>query len=217
MAEHPVQFHVEPMRLADVAAVAELEKKVFTLPWSAHAFDYELRYNRTAHFLVVRACSENASGSGGQADTGGEPARELVAFAGYWHIVDEVHICTLAVHPDYRQLGLASLLLLRIMDQARGLSADVATLEVRVSNDAAIRLYDKFGFSVVGRRKAYYSDNREDAYIMTTGSLSSRPMVRQLDALRAELEERLGPEAGAAADDVDSAGGRNLTGQGRRY
>lgn len=181
MTELLAPYVVEKMHLSDVPAVAELEKQVFTLPWSAHAFDYELRYNRTAHFLVARP----APPSGEVND------RAIVGFTGFWHIVDEVHICTLAVHPAHRQRGLASLLLLAVMDQARELQAEVATLEVRISNETAIRLYERFGFRIVGRRKAYYSDNREDAYIMTADSLSLPESINRLKRIRTLMLERM--------------------------
>jgi ribosomal-protein-alanine N-acetyltransferase len=86
---------------------------------------------------------------------------------GFWFIVDEAHISTIAVHPDFRQHGIGEILLQWALREALHLDAQLVTLEVRVSNHKAINLYEKYGFEVVGRRAHYYRDNNEDALLMT--------------------------------------------------
>ena len=91
----------------------------------------------------------------------------MVGYAGFWLIVDEAHIGTIAVHPLWRQRGLGEKLLVTLLRQARELGAVLATLEVRPGNQAAQRLYRRHGFAEVGQRKRYYQDNGEDALLLT--------------------------------------------------
>jgi ribosomal-protein-alanine N-acetyltransferase len=148
------------MTLADLPAVLEIDHLSFVLPWPERSYRFELSENPAAHLMV--------------AEMGQENHRAIVGYVGYWLIVDEAHISTIAVDPGRRGQGLGELLLSHAMDAARNLGADMATLEVRASNEAAINLYRKFGFQVVGRRAAYYRDNEEDALLMTLTGLSAR-------------------------------------------
>jgi len=205
MDKHEIPYIVERMALADVPQVGALERMVFTLPWSNHAFEYELQYNPMAYFVVVRRRVSDAEVRQG-APAGG--LRRLVSrptlspalgYGGFWLIVDEAHICTLAVHPEWRGQGLGELLLVNMVDHATALNAAVATLEVRTSNLTAQRLYHKYGFEVVGLRQGYYSDNHEDALIMTTPPLVSAAYQNRLQeckfALRGRLVAQLTPTA----------------------
>jgi ribosomal-protein-alanine N-acetyltransferase len=199
MDDHEIPYIVERMTLADVPEVGALERMVFTLPWSNHAFEYELQYNPMAYFVVVRHRETDAGGEERRRAPEGvigrlmsNPARQPVrGYAGFWFIVDEAHICTLAVHPEWRGQGLGELLLVHMIDHATALNAAVATLEARTSNLVAQQLYRKYGFEVVGLRKGYYSDNHEDALIMTTAPLVSASYRSHLQALRSSLQERL--------------------------
>jgi ribosomal-protein-alanine N-acetyltransferase len=112
-------------------------------------------------------------------------------------MVDEAHITTFAVLPAWRRQGVGARLLIELLDMAVGMGASVATLEVRLSNRAARSLYERFGFHPVGLRPRYYSDNHEDALIMTTGQLDSREMRERIDRLRA------GDEPGEVAERDD--------------
>ena len=152
---------VEPMRLEDVPAVHEIERLSFSTPWPAYAFEQELKGNRLARYLVARA---------GDA---------VVGFSGLWLMVDEAHITTFSVHPDWRRQGIGRQLMLSITELAIGIAARRMTLEVRVSNEAAQGLYRSFGFDVTGRRERYYTDDHEDALVMTTPDLSD-PRMRSL-------------------------------------
>jgi ribosomal-protein-alanine N-acetyltransferase len=108
----------------------------------------------------------------------------VVAYAGIWLMVDEAHITTFAVLPAYRRRGIGGLLLAELMAMSADLGAAVCTLEVRLSNAAARRLYAEFGFKPVGVRPRYYTDNGEDALIMTTDRLET-PEVQRLMAQKA--------------------------------
>lgn len=152
-----LQVHTRGMTLADLPAVREIDRLSFPLPWSERTYRFELLENESAHLLVAEASQP------------GE--RQVIGHVGFWIIIDEVHISTLAVHPEYRGNAIGEELLAQALDHARKLGATLATLEVRNSNLAAICLYKKFGFQVVGRRKRYYRDNHEDALLMTLNPL----------------------------------------------
>ncbi len=112
----------------------------------------------------------------------------MVAYGGIWLMVDEAHVTTFAVHPRYRRRRIGERLLLSLLDLAVDRHAREATLEVRLSNLGARRLYEKYGFRPVGIRPRYYSDNHEDALIMTTEPLAEPPMAARIARLRAELD-----------------------------
>ena len=111
-------------------------------------------------------------------------------------MVDEAHITTFAVHPAWRRQRIGERLLLAFLDLAVGRHAREATLEVRLSNVAARRLYEKYGFRPVGLRPRYYSDNSEDALIMTTEPLGEPRFRERIEPLRRALDD--GPAAGPA-------------------
>jgi ribosomal-protein-alanine N-acetyltransferase len=209
MARHEIPYTVETMRVADASAVAALERLVFPVPWPARAFEYELRHNPMSYFVVVRprrsGPSQNHS-SQQPADNGlpeGTPHPSILGYGGFWFIVDEAHICTLAVHPDWRGRGLGELLLVRLIDRATQIGAAVVTLEVRASNSTAQTMYRKYGLVQTGLRKGYYSDNREDAIIMTTDLISSAGFQRRLQELKASLWAKLSSQKAAAASEED--------------
>jgi ribosomal-protein-alanine N-acetyltransferase len=172
------------MTLDDLPAVHAIERASFSVPWPDDAYRNEIRTNRLASYVVARL--------------GGD----VVGFAGIWVIVDEAHVTTFAVDPRFRRRGVGERLLLALLDLSVQRLAREATLEVRLSNLPARRLYEKYGFRPVGIRPRYYSDNGEDALIMTTEALSSAGMRDRLERLRAQLDERpVDPDAAPNADD----------------
>ena len=142
------------MRLDDIDQVILIDRLSFSLPWPASAFRHELTNNPSSLLWVAEL--DLADGS---------PC--VVGAVVVWMILDEAHIATLAVHPDYRRQGISQLLLVIVLRQAIERGAALATLEVRANNLAAQALYKKFRFEIVGRRPRYYQDNYEDALIMT--------------------------------------------------
>jgi [ribosomal protein S18]-alanine N-acetyltransferase len=163
------------MRLEDLSAVHEIELASFTAPWPPHAYRSELESNKLAHYLVARA-----------GDT-------VAAYGGMWLMVDEAHITTFAVHPAWRRRRIGERLLLAFLDLAMDRDAHEATLEVRLSNLAARKLYEKYGFRPVGLRPHYYRDDHEDALIMTTTPLSEPAMRERIERLRVELDAAPAP------------------------
>jgi ribosomal-protein-alanine N-acetyltransferase len=176
VARPPVRLVIEPMALADLPSVHEIERRSFSTPWPSHAYRTELETNRLAHYRVVRVDGR------------------VVAYAGIWLMVDEAHVTTFAVDPAWRRRRVGETLLLAMMDLAIERGAREATLEVRLTNLAARRLYEKYGFRPVGIRPRYYSDNNEDALIMTTEALSGQRMRDRLERLREALESAPAPE-----------------------
>jgi len=116
-----------------------------------------------------------------------------------WLMVDEGHIITFAVHPDWRRQRIGERLLLAFLDLAAERGAHEATLEVRLSNLPARRLYEKYGFRPVGLRPRYYSDNAEDALIMTTLPLADPAMRERIARLRAAVDAAPAPSRPATA------------------
>jgi [ribosomal protein S18]-alanine N-acetyltransferase len=184
VARPPVAVRIEPMTLADLPAVHAIERASFFPTWPEDAYRNELLTNKLATYLVARLDGV------------------VVAFGGIWLMVDEAHITTFAVDPAWRRRSIGERLLVGLLDAAMVRRAREATLEVRLSNVAARRLYEKYGFRPVGIRPRYYSDNGEDALIMTTEPLDEPPMRERLARLRAGLEASGVPaaEASAASD-----------------
>ncbi|HEU0242578.1 MAG TPA: ribosomal protein S18-alanine N-acetyltransferase [Candidatus Limnocylindrales bacterium] len=170
------------MTVADLPSVQLIERASFTTPWPPQAYRQELESNRLAAYLV------------------GLIGEEIVAYGGIWLMVDEAHVTTFAVHPRYRRRRIGERLLLSLLDLSVDRHAREATLEVRLSNLAARRLYEKYGFRPVGLRPRYYSDNQEDALIMTTEPLAGAPMRERLARLREALDAS--PPPSAAPDDT---------------
>ncbi len=197
------------MELDDIPEVMAVEKECFPTPWPASAYKRELRDRSTARYLVARYHGTKIKHTPSRDDEPrrgfisiripifGKPAAVIptakppvVGFAGLWLMLDEAHITTIGVKASHRGRGVGELLLLGLFDAALEMGASLMTLEVRVSNVVAQKLYEKYGFERVGIRKGYYSDNGEDAYIMTVTDIQSSYYRAILQHHRAQLQER---------------------------
>ncbi|KJS88870.1 MAG: hypothetical protein JM58_00155 [Peptococcaceae bacterium BICA1-8] len=139
------------MELGDVSQVVEIENRSFPTPWSAYAFTCEILDNDFAYYFVITA----------------EDDRDcVIGYGGMWIILDEAHITNIAIIPQYRGKRFGEVLLTNLMGLALAKGADRITLEVRVSNTSAKKLYSRLGFEAAGLRKGYYVDTKEDAIIM---------------------------------------------------
>jgi len=169
---------VRPMREEDIPRIMELEEEAFPTQIPGLSFHRELT-NKLARYVVACAPTEkdSPSASGGQ---------EVVGYAGLWFVLDEAHLIAIAVKEEHRNEGIGHCLLFAAMDEARAHASTLMTLEVRVSNKNAHALYEKFGFKRVGVRKGYYSDNHEDAFLMTVEPIDSEEHLQRLSILRAE-------------------------------
>jgi len=144
-------LRLQRMQPADLDAVLAIEYQSFTTPWTAEMFRTEMRNAETSCLLVARV----------------GPAEGIVAgYIGYRQVIDEMHILIVAVAPAWRRHGIARGLLCQAMQQARQAACTRATLEVRVSNTAALQIYYQLKFAPVGVRPKYYSRPPEDALIL---------------------------------------------------
>lgn len=188
-------YIIEPMHLRDIREVMEIERVSFSSPWSARAYRYELLENDLSHYFVARQCQMERPKLGLLArvrhSLGAGIRLSILGYGGFWMMVDEAHISTIAVQPNWRRQGIGELLLVAMLDRAIELGAEIATLEVRVSNVTAQNLYHKYGFRKAGLRRRYYRDSDEDALIMSTERLTSATFQSHLQQLKQALIGRL--------------------------
>lgn len=209
------------MRIDHIPVVSAIERRCFAQPWPQNAYRREIQSNKMAHYYIARLSESDDLGpvaefrrspvsgdSGllgrlsrllrGPIEPPPSPAleaelRSIVGYAGLWLMTDEAHITTIAVDPDFQGNGIGELLLVALIDRARQIGARWLTLEVRVSNDVAQRLYEKYTFKEMGIRRRYYSDNGEDALVMWTDPIDSDTFQDILARNREALTRRLGP------------------------
>ena len=148
-----MNFLIRKMTLDDIPVVVELDQISFSLPWPERSFRFEIADNPVARCWVA------------------EVDGRVVGMVVGWLLVDEIHIATIATHPDFRRQGIGRKLLSHTLRHALEEGAQSSFLEVRASNLGAQEMYRQFGYEPSGRRKRYYKDNDEDAILMNLGSL----------------------------------------------
>lgn len=141
-------MEIVPICPEDAKGLAELDREVFSVPWSEKSFLDECKNQLAVYFIA-------------------KDKEKIVGYAGFWHVADEGDITNIAVLPSYRRRKIASSLLEEMIKEAKKRQLALLTLEVRCSNTPAINLYEHFGFKVIGKRKMYYTNPTEDAFIMT--------------------------------------------------
>lgn len=166
----------------DVLAIEQIEKQCFTVPWSYESLHKDIVENNLAFYVVAeivgqqsdvtgQQCSGTAAdgqqcdGTGRQCDDTAA-AGQVCGYVGVWKILDEGHITNVAVAPDYRRMHIGRAMLEALIEVTGQAGIERYTLEVRASNEPAIRLYEGLGFKSEGIRPGYYEDNGEDAVIM---------------------------------------------------
>lgn len=207
-------FMVRPMHERDIDQSAEIERDAFPTLFPYTSFQRELG-NKIARYLVawrpddlyangdeapsperrtfVGTVLDNTKGVLRRRYTVWNPGRPFIAgFLGSWYTGDEAHIVSVGVRRDYRAMGIGELLLIAAVRQAIKHDATAVTLEVRPSNHVARDLYFKYGFEDRGLRKRYYSDNREDAIIMTTAPFRSDSFIERFESLVEAHQSRWG-------------------------
>ena len=207
-------YSVRPMRQEDIAQVTDIDREAFPTQWPPANYKHELQ-NQLARYIV--AYDENrtivepevkpAKGLSGLASRiqrwfnhdhplSDQPKKVIrpyiVGFAGIWVMADEAHITNIAVRLSHQRQGIGELLLMSITDLATELKASIVTLEVRVSNLTAQKLYHKYGFTQVGLRRNYYTDNREDALIMSTDTITSPQFQEYFKQLKNDHAQKYG-------------------------
>ena len=206
-------YTLRPMHERDLVQTAEIERDAFPTLFPPTSFRRELG-NRLARYLV--ACRRQAPPElvaqyesppssmshrvinrarnlwRGRPSAWQPGQQYIVGFLGTWYLLEEAHIVSVGVRSDYRGFGIGELLLIGAIEQARQHRMHTVTLEVRKSNYIAQNLYKKYGFEAMGVRKEYYSDNREDALIMTAFAIHSLSYRHDLSRLIASHQERWG-------------------------
>lgn len=219
--QYPRRFRLDVMTQSDVPDVGRVERLCFPNPWPASAYRRELQNPSQNYYVVLRQQPPINLDNGQSASpetTDQDPTKRplprrsllplhlgkrqpdpdllhgpLVGFAGMWMAFDEAHVTTIGVDPAHRGHGLGELLFLCMVDEAMARGALWLTLEVRVSNVQAQALYRKYGFTVHGTRKRYYSDNGEDALIMWSRALTDTDVRAEIEDRRKQLALRLSP------------------------
>lgn len=162
------KIRIEKMQLQDVEQVADLDIRCFQTPWSVSAYITEL-HNPSAYYIVVRA------------------GEKIVGYAGMWIIMDESHITTIGVDPNFQGKKIGERMLLDIINESISRGAHRATLEVRKNNHAARNLYEKYGFRIVGIRAEYYTNDNEDALVMWVDNIRDPKYQKTLSEYEKEL------------------------------
>jgi len=152
-----MKVNLRRMTLDDLPQVIEIDQASFSLPWPERSFRFEITDNPASRCWVA------------EGDSG------VLAILVLWFIVDEAHIATIAVHPDFRRQGIGQALLLHALKSAMDEGAVSSFLEVRESNVVAQAMYRKYGFVETGKRLHYYRDNDESAILMTANLANLRP------------------------------------------
>ena len=198
---------IRPMHAGDIKQVMEIERESFASMWSRTTYDRELT-NKLARYLVAfeppagDALPPPKTGTVSTlwatlrriATRSSPPGEHILGLVGLWCMMGEGHIVTIAVRQTQRRRGIGELLLVTILEAALEAGQDGVTLEYRISNSDARALYDKYGFTQVGVRARYYSDNQEDAVLMSTPPLRSS-VYQRLIALRVDEQRSRWGEA----------------------
>jgi [ribosomal protein S18]-alanine N-acetyltransferase len=164
-------LQLQEMTPDQLPAVLELDQICFGGLWTQDGYQRELE-SPNSDLLVLTA-------------------PELIGIGCYWAIVDEAHITIVGIHPNHRRQGLGQLMLLALLHRAQRREMARATLEVRISNESAIKLYQKLGFKIAGQRKGYYGDTGEDALILWLGELQTAAFTERFKNFWKETCDRL--------------------------
>lgn len=141
-------IEISPLKTEHISRILLIDNLCFPTPWSQESFKREIENNTLSRYIIAKK------------------SEGIIGYAGMWIILDEGHITTIAVHPEYRGIGAGNLLIESLIELCKIEHVNSMTLEVRKSNIPAQNLYKKYGFLECGVRKSYYGDNKEDAIIM---------------------------------------------------
>jgi ribosomal-protein-alanine N-acetyltransferase len=213
--EKVLAYYMRYMCKEDVPQVNKIDREAFPTQWPPPDYRRELQ-NPLARLLVACEDSpqtdepemeiprEDISGLASRIKRwwrqnrffGNESSQSIghciIGFTSMWVMADEAHITNIAVRQSYQRKGIGELLLLSTIDLAIELKTSIVTLEVRVSNLTAQSLYQKYGFAKVGLRRNYYTDNREDALLMSTDSITSAPFQAHFQQLKRDHAQKYG-------------------------
>ena len=179
------QLALELMREADIATVQEIERAIFSTPWPRNAYYRELASRASAHYVVLRQEGPVERPAGYRI---ADFDSTIIGYGGMWRMYDEAHVTTIGVRYDLQHRGHGRVLFAGLVQAAYDMGAKWVTLEVRTSNENAMKMYETFGFKVIGRRKGYYTDNGEDAIVMWSDSIHSPRFRRAYESNLERIE-----------------------------
>ncbi|MBN2099254.1 MAG: ribosomal protein S18-alanine N-acetyltransferase [Dehalococcoidia bacterium] len=206
-------YSVRPMNADDIPQVSEIDREAFPTEWPPPSFKRELSSSMVRYLVAVDESRRTVSNATvpkrsmweslvagvrhmlGRDDASTQvadvqDAQLIVGYASIWMMVDESHLTSIAVRQGHQHQGIGEMLLIAIINLSVQMKAQVVTLEVRASNRSAQALYAKYGFKSVGIRRRYYTDNSEDAVVMTTDKITSVAYQTKLRELEAKCMER---------------------------
>ncbi|MDD5509579.1 MAG: ribosomal protein S18-alanine N-acetyltransferase [Dehalococcoidales bacterium] len=168
-----MSYYIRRMCREDVDQVTEIDREAFPTMWPPANYERELKVS-LAHYIT--ACVDGTA-------TERTEKQRVVGFAGLWLMADEAHITNIAVRHSHQRQGIGEHLLIAMINLAIEQNAHILTLEVRASNTAAQKLYHKYGFTQMDIRRSYYTDNREDALVMTIENIDGAVFQKRLRRL----------------------------------
>ena len=208
-------YSVRPMSADDIPQVSEIDREAFPTEWPPPSFKRELSSSMVRYLVaqdqsrrivsdaktlvpprsmwesLVARMRHALGGDDGTADVAtAQDVPFIVGYASIWMMVDESHLTSIAVRKSHQHQGIGELLLIAVIKLSLRMKAQVVTLEVRASNHSAQTLYTKYGFKSVGIRRRYYTDNSEDAVVMTTDKITSPAYQAKLQDMEAKYMER---------------------------
>lgn len=197
-------LELKPLTAEQLNAVVELDQLCFGGLWTRSGYERELDSPSSQLLVLEAGRGEKDSGFLSRSSevltqnsvcenfqTAPTSQNTLVGLGCFWSILEEAHITILAVHPDYQRQGLGKFLLYALLRDAKRRQLEWATLEVKPSNQAALSLYQKFGFKEAGRRRKYYKDTGEDALILWRGGLQTLEFEETLAKCYQHIEQNL--------------------------
>ena len=214
-----MNVQIRPLKPVDIGRLTQIERQAFATLWPPTPFKRDLDNDQARYLVAWEPKPSVPIVNGGHVPNHSAPrtngflagriwyklkghlfsdqnSHELdysvLGFVGLWFTAGEAHITAIAVDEAHRGKGVGELLLMSSIELARSVQATVVSLEARASNEVAQSLYEKYGFQKVGVRKGYYTDNREDATIMATQSISSPVYQKRLEELRGSYVQRHG-------------------------
>jgi [ribosomal protein S18]-alanine N-acetyltransferase len=181
-----ISLKLQPLSADLLPEALELDRLCFGGLWTMEGYQRELD-SPNSELLVF----SNRNKSDSPENKEGNSFDRLIGIGCFWAILEEAHITIIGIHPDYRGKGLGKLMLCKLLEKAVDRQLERATLEVREGNNAAIEMYQKFGFKVAGKRKKYYQATGEDALILWRGDLAKESFQKDLAIWQQEISANI--------------------------
>lgn len=181
-----ISLKLQPLSVNLLPEAVELDRLCFGGLWTIEGYQRELDSPNSELLVISRL-----NASVGDENKENISSESIIGIGCFWAVLEEAHITIIGIHPDYRGMGLGKLMLCELLKKAINRGLERATLEVRDGNNIAIKMYEKFGFKVAGRRKKYYQATGEDALILWLGDLAKESFQKDLAVWQQQIKEKL--------------------------